>query len=205
MNDLLSRVSESPFSLTLRLLIGLPLLVGGATKIWQPKSSALALVGFRIRRSASDAAARGVGTTEVLAGACAIVLPSVGMAALPSAVLFGLFSLLVGRAVKNGESFSCGCFGSREEPISGSTLLRASMLFSVAVLSVLAPVEADLTIGKVGYALLTSAAIISAWVLLDVRSKNLVAWHRFIENEIDWNFAFELHPEDAPQILDTTP
>ena len=205
MHDLLSRVSESPLALTLRLLIGMPLLVGGVTKIWQPRPSALALVGFRIRRSASDAAARGVGVTEVLAGACAIVMPSVGIAALPSAFLFGLFSLLVGRAVKSGESFSCGCFGAQEEPISGSTLLRASMLFSVAILSILAPVDSDLSTGKVGSASLTYAAIVSTWVLLEMRSKNLVAWHRFVENEIDWNFAFELHVGDAPQILDTTP
>jgi hypothetical protein len=111
----------------------------GLGKILRPEGTAQALVFFGLTAVPHVALVRLLAALELAVAAGLVVSVAATTATLllvflgVAAVLFFIFSFLIGRSLRRGERFSCHCFGAGAEPLSAITLGRAVALLVLAL------------------------------------------------------------------------
>lgn len=98
-----------------------------------PRLAALAMARFHIVRRVRPRYGRAAGAVEAVTGVLVLAYPASSISFAVSAALFGLFVVLVARALRGGERFPCACFGRHGDAISRTTLLRAGALLTVSL------------------------------------------------------------------------
>jgi Methylamine utilisation protein MauE len=104
----------------------------GPTKIARPFGAAVALTRFRLARHVRPDVAGAVGAGE-LALAVALLLDPTGIwSTAAAAAVLAVFTAVVARAVRAGETFPCACFGNEQRPLSAATIVRNLALLAAA-------------------------------------------------------------------------
>lgn len=143
--------------------------VSGVTKLRRPFDSALAMVRFGVLRRIRPAAGRALGGVELLLAVALVATANPFVATLAAAALLVVFTALVARALANGRSFDCACFGAGER-ISWATVGRNAAFIALAALVAVATapssgfVPAGLSERALG--VLTGALVMCAFTLL---------------------------------------
>lgn len=129
---------------TASFLLALVFLCSAVPKLRKPELAALAMVDFGVMTHARPVLGRALGLAELMlaaglgvAAVTTVTVSRVIPAVIAAAVLWG-FTILIGRALRTPERFSCFCFGSEEAAISSRTLLRTGGLALLASLLVAA-------------------------------------------------------------------
>jgi len=140
----------------------------GPTKIARPFGAAVALTRFRLARHVRPTVARVIGIGE-LALALALLLDPVGIGSLAAAAtVLAVFSAVVTRAVRAGETFPCACFGNEQRPLSAATIVRNLALLAVAGAGLAAAVAGvRTTAAERAYGLVLGALLACSVLLLD--------------------------------------
>jgi uncharacterized membrane protein YphA (DoxX/SURF4 family) len=149
----------------------------GVAKLRQP---AVTAATFRtLRLPAHRVLARAVPVIELALAALLVAAPRLGG---PVAMtLLVAFTLLLARRLSQGETVSCGCFGSaRQDPIAATDLVRNGLLVALAAVVAAAAVPAvpDLAALVAGTAAIAIGAV--ALALVDVR----VTTGRLLDNTV---------------------
>lgn len=202
-SDSVTQLADSPIPLALRIVVASVLITAGFLKLWRPNVAAEALVSFRVARVIRPGLARALGVAEAISGLSALVFSTHRAGAIAAAVLFGAFLTLVTRAIRSGETFNCGCFGSRSEDIGMVTLFRAAVLFAVGVVAIAIPAQAVVSGSRLAYTIAIAVASIGSWSLISAYVRSASSWRHFLADAIDWPFAAQLHPEVVPKIMAT--
>lgn len=161
-------------------------LVAGVGKLSVSKEFAESLVRFMVTRRPHLWAARGVALFEI-AVAVALWVPMLRIAAAATAfAAFGLFSWLIARSLRAGETFACNCFGSDKRHIDAFTLIRT---LALAVLS--AALFAALAAGAQGPTRVSDGAVSAAVALAAglIVALLLQAW-RLLRFDQSWASGF---------------
>ena len=133
----LSALSSQPAFGSAALFLALVFAISAMPKLRKPELAAMAIVDFGVTEQSHRSAGLALGGGEM---ALAVALAAAaGMAsharAIPmvlAGILLWSFVVLIGRALRAPERFSCFCFGSSEDSISALTLLRAGGLALLA-------------------------------------------------------------------------
>lgn len=202
-SDSVIQLADGPIPLAVRIVMSSVLITAGFLKLWQPNVAAEALVSFRVARVIRPGLARALGVAEAISGLSALVFSTHRAGAIAATALFGAFLILVTRAIRSGETFNCGCFGSKSEDIGLVTLFRAAILFAVGVVAIAIPAQAVGSGSRLANAIVIAAASIGSWSLVSAYLRSASSWRIFLADAIDWPFAAQLHPEAAPKIMAT--
>ncbi|MDP5227736.1 MULTISPECIES: MauE/DoxX family redox-associated membrane protein [Arthrobacter] len=114
------------------------LVFSGASKFAAPSTFESSLTSLKFRGLLPSVLTWAIPTVEILIGLALIFTTAVpaALARLAAVVLFGAFTVFVGRTVRFGTTSSCGCFGNfSTEPMSSRTAWRNAVLTGVAIVS----------------------------------------------------------------------
>lgn len=133
--------------------------VSGASKLFRPRDAADSMVQFGIIRRAKPVAGVFAGAVEAIVSLLAIAalasLVPVVAVGVPATALFALFSVLLARSLRRGETFKCNCFTTSGDQISTSGLARALGLMLLSVPLIFVSVKpAGVVQGMIGAAVL---------------------------------------------------
>lgn len=119
---------------TLSLMLAGIFSASGIAKIVRPRAASEAITNFLHLRSMPPLAGFMLGALELLAGLGAAGLLEGDYRRYVSIILLlcALFSGLIAVALRAGQTFACGCFGSSDAPLRPRTLVRALVLGVVA-------------------------------------------------------------------------
>lgn len=160
-------------------ILALVFLASGVAKIRNPESAAVAMVSFGVLPRVRPTAGFLLGVLEI-GLALLLVLGLARTATLvASAVLLGVFFVLVARALAAGEQFPCACFGSSSASLTFVTALRALGLSAVAgSAAALGPSEVGLAnVASDNLAGLIAATAVIAVLTLGEHIRNLIVWN----------------------------
>ncbi len=141
--DLVRRIVRDPDAMATKaglFVLAAVFLAAAVGKLRAPRAFAAALVSFGITRRESVPSAIGIATVEVAVAVALVVPVTASVAVMVAGALLAVFSLLIARSVRRGDTFSCSCFGAGDAPISSRTLGR-------------------------NFALLTGSAVVAGWTL----------------------------------------
>jgi hypothetical protein len=149
----------------------------GATKLTDVRGTALALVDLRVTRRLQPAAAAALGGAELLlAGALAIAalgaIP-VGAPACAAVAALAAFTVVLARALHRDERVACHCFGSSEEPIGASDLIRNAALILVVLAALAGPASVTETSLPAAPILAVAAVLGGALVAATIKLLNV--------------------------------
>lgn len=111
-----------------RLLLAIIFILSAFAKLRNPRMAAYALVDFRVVNEVKPVYGAALGSAE---GVLAIWLVSGFLVEAAVATAFGMlggFSLLLARAIRNGEQFPCYCFGRSDKQVGKGPLARTAAM-----------------------------------------------------------------------------
>jgi uncharacterized membrane protein YphA (DoxX/SURF4 family) len=115
----------------------------GVSKLRRPTPAAIAIVEFGLHNKVHKMAGWSLGAIETLL-AIALILSGSGMPFIAASALLFLFTLLIVRALLQGRSFECSCFGESGSAITSWSAVRTATL-AVFALALYGPSAAQLT------------------------------------------------------------
>lgn len=172
------------------MLLSVPFAIGGVSKFALPAEASAALVSFRLVRTRRHVLAYAAGSIELCVALLLAFAPSQQVGGICAAALSITLAILVGRALAQGESFSCGCFGGHD-PLDRWTLVRLLLLLVGAI-----PVSASsaaLT-GPLSAAtgFLVVLVAVGWWFLLEARGHQM-AFEKQLDERLDWEWILQQH------------
>lgn len=164
-------------------IIALVLTWSGTAKVRHPVEAAGALLDFGVSSRLRPGLGAALGWGELAVAALVVLSLPAGAAPHAAALavataLFGAFTVLLARSLRNGRQFPCRCFGSDDAPLSRFTLVRAGMLAVLAGLLLagalgLAPAADDAPLALAG---VVAAALVMGVALLATLPR-LLRWN----------------------------
>jgi hypothetical protein len=150
------------------LITACVLLWAAAVKLRSPNSTAAALSALEIpglssgSGRAANRVARLLPTAEIAVAGLLVAAPRLG--ALAAVVMFGVFTVVVGRVLvtKPGESIRCGCFGASSGPITAATVVRNVVLIVCAAVPAVVEETVRSFPSFAAMVTVTSAVVVSA-------------------------------------------
>lgn len=134
-------------------------------KLRTPRLAAVALMNFRLTSEVRPSLGLALGLLE-LALAVGLAAGTAFAAATAAAVLW-TFGVALLRAYVGGNPMPCYCFGDDEEPIGRATIVRTSLLASLATAIALTQAPRPGIVGD-GVALVIATALVATGALLRV-------------------------------------
>ena len=171
-------LQRPPTSTVATWFLGWVFLWSGMVKVRQPMQAAVAIVDFGVSRHLRSWAGIALGILELaIAGLLFLVSGARASVAL-AAILLGLFTLVIARAVRSGASFACFCFGDSQSKVSIFTLLRTAALAGVAfILSFSTNLGMTGSPQDLSLQFILSGAVLAIAVLAS-RIRRLLRWNR---------------------------
>lgn len=161
--------SISALDLAVSYGLGLVFFCSAVYKFRAPFATSIAILRFGLKVPTNRSVGYGAATLELCIAASLMLAPLAGakyanIASMGATAALALFTGLVVRSLRRGETFSCACF-SADQPISQATVVRNSALLLLALGSTLASPSLPNPADHIG-ALLTAVATISVWSLM---------------------------------------
>lgn len=133
-----SAVGEQQVFGSLALFLALVFIVSAIPKLRRPELAAMAIADFGVADSPPRWTGLALGGVELFLalGLIGSAISGGAVRIVPvalSAILLSVFVVLIAKALRSQESFSCYCFGNSDETISQRTLLRTAALATLAI------------------------------------------------------------------------
>ena len=132
--------SLSAFASGLAVWPGLFLVAGGAAKVRDRSELATNTLIVRVLPARVNArvAWNAIAIAELLVGALLLVGVAVPVAELVAAAGLGAAALVALWGMHNAPDVGCGCFGTKSEPVTARTVIRAGVLAGLALVAAIA-------------------------------------------------------------------
>ena len=114
----------------------------GVAKLRQPTLAAMAMMDFGVLRRVRPRLGSALGAAELML-ALSLITGTLPVLSLPvTAGLLWLFVLLIAKSLWSGKDFACFCLGDADSRLSRLTLVRTTVLASLASVLAVAPLPA---------------------------------------------------------------
>ncbi len=170
----------------------------GASKLYSPHASSVALTNLNVIRRAWPAAGLLLGVAELTTAALVILMPSGAIGPTIALILCLGFTVVLTQVLRSGRIVSCGCFVGRDEPIEIYTLLRSLLLSILAVVAIMAPVASEVRLKTVAQAGVVATSTAELVALLTALARTSRVWAGFLDDHVDWALAAEINQLPSP-------